>query len=134
MFAAYIASGEVFLRMTKAYFLYETGKYAVILFLTMGFLLGPFKQKFASQYVFYVLLLQLGIVFTSVPEGESIRKAIVFNLSGPICLGIAALYFYKRPISNKNLKEGFFFMLLPICSMIVYLYFRTPDLKEIVFG
>jgi len=134
LFAAYIASGEVFLRMTKAYFLYETGKYAVILFLTMGFLLGPFKQKFAPQYAFYVLLLLLGIVFTSVPEGESIRKAIVFNLSGPICLGIAALYFYQRPISNKNLKEGLFFMLLPICSMIVYLYFRTPDLKEIVFG
>lgn len=134
LFSAYIVGAEVFIRMVNGFILYETGKYGVILFLSLGFFYGKAKQVFSVGFVFYILLLLLGIVFTSVPEGESIRKAIVFNLSGPIVLGIAALYFYKRSISRKELLNGLFFMLLPLFSMITYLYFRTPDLKEIVFG
>ena len=134
LFASYIAGAEVFLRMIKGFFLYETGKYAVMLFLILGIFLGPFKQKFSVHFIFYILLLLLGIVFTQVPEGESLRTNIVFNLSGPIVLGVSALYFYLRPISKQKLMDGLFFMLLPLFSMITYLYFRTPDLKEIVFG
>ena len=134
IFAAYIIGAEVFLRMTKGYILYETGKYAVILFLLLGIFLGKFKQHFSIQFTFYILLLLLGIVFTEVPEGESIRKSIVFNLSGPIVLGVASIYFYKRPIEKKEIFEILFFMLLPLFSIISYLYFRTPNLEEIVFG
>ncbi|MDX6746055.1 O-antigen ligase family protein [Polaribacter sp. PL03] len=134
MFAVYIVGAEVFIRMTGGFILYETGKYAVILFLILGVFVGRFKQKFSVQYLFYILLLLFGIIFTQVPEGESLRKNIVFNLSGPIVLGISALYLYQRPISKKKLMDGLFFMLLPLFSMICYLYFRTPDLKEIAFG
>jgi O-antigen ligase len=94
---------------------------------------GRFKQKFSVSLSFYLLLLLLGIVFTRVPEGEYIRKAIAFNLSGPFVLGIAGLYFYKRMISRKNLLNALFFMLLPLISMVTYIYIYTPNLKEIVF-
>ena len=134
LFASYVAGAEVFIRMIQGFYLYETGKYAVMLFLLLGIFLGPFKQKFSIHYIFYILLLLLGIVFTQVPEGESLRTNIVFNLSGPIVLGVSALYFYLRPISKQKLMDGLFFMLLPLFSMITYLYFRTPDLEEIVFG
>ncbi len=133
-FAGYIAGVEVFLRMVRGLISYEMGKYGVVLFLLVGLLIGPVKQKLTIIYVLYILLLLLGIVFTVVPEGESIRKAIVFNLSGPIVLGVTALYLYKRPISKKQLNELLFLILLPIFSMISYMYLRTPDLKEIVFG
>ncbi len=134
IFSAYLVGVEVFIRMTKGFFLYETGKYSVIIFLSCGILLGEFKQRFSVQYIYYILFLLLGIVFTQVPEGESIRKSILFNLSGPILLGVAALYFYQRPIDKEKVFNALFFMLLPLCSMISYLYFRTPDLKEIVFA
>ncbi len=134
LFSSYIVGGEIFIRMLGGFFLYEMGKYAVIIFLILGMFFGPFKQKFSIHYIFYILLLLLGIVFTQVPEGESLRTNITFNLSGPIVLGFSALYFYLRPISKQNLMDGLFFMLLPLFSMITYLYFRTPDLKEIVFG
>ena len=134
MFSAYLVSAEVFLRMTKGFILYETGKYGVILFLLLGVFVGKFKQKFSISLAFYLLLLLLGIVFTRVPEGEYIRKAIAFNLSGPFVLGIAGLYFYKRSITKENLMDALFFMILPLFSMVTYLYFKTPDLKEIVFG
>ena len=134
LFAAYISAAEVFIRMSKAMILYETGKYSVILFLIIGIFVGKFKQKFSVALAFYLLLLLLGIVFTRVPEGEYIRKAIAFNLSGPFVLGIAGLYFYKRNITKENLSNALFFMLLPLFSMVSYLYFKTPDLREIVFA
>ena len=133
LFAAYISAAEVFIRMSKAMILYETGKYSVILFLIIGVFVGKFKQKFSVTLAFYLLLLLLGIAFTRVPEGEYIRKAIAFNLSGPFVLGIAGLYFYKRNITKENLMNALFFMLLPLFSMVIYLYFKTPDLKDIVF-
>ncbi|WP_159947760.1 O-antigen ligase family protein [Polaribacter septentrionalilitoris] len=132
--ASYLVGGEVFIRMTGGLILYETGKYGVILFLMLGILVGRFKQNFSPHYVFYILLLLLGIVFTQVPEGESLRTNIAFNLSGPVVLGVASFYFYKRPITKQQLYDALFFMLLPLFSMISYLYFRTPDLKEIVFN
>ena len=134
MFSSYLIGTEVFTRMIKGFFLYETGKYGVILFLILGIILGSFKQKFSIQFVFYLLLLFLGVVFTQVPEGESIRNAISFNLSGPIVLGVTAFYCYKRPISKKNILNVLFLMLLPLFSMVTFLYFRTRDIKEIVFG
>ncbi|TMM31337.1 O-antigen ligase domain-containing protein [Polaribacter aestuariivivens] len=134
LLAMYVAGAEVFIRMIKGFVFYETGKYSVILLLFLGIFLGKFKQKFAIQYLFYLLLLSLGIVFTQVPEGESIRNAIVFNLSGPVVLGIAALYFYKRPIQKEQVLSALYFMILPIFSMVTFLYFRTPDIREIVFG
>lgn len=134
LFAAYIVGAEVFIRMTDGFFLYETGKYAVILYLLQGLLLTGFKSKVAIQYLLYVFLLLIGILFTQVPEGESLRKNILFNLSGPIGLGVAAFYFYQREITKKKLYDALFFMLLPLLSMVVYIYFRTPDLKEIIFG
>ncbi|WP_343330100.1 O-antigen ligase family protein [Polaribacter staleyi] len=134
LFASYIAGGEIFIRMIHGTILYETGKYGVALFLLLGIFFGPFKQKFSVHYLFYILLLLLGIVFTQVPEGESLRKNIIFNLSGPIILGVCAMYFYYRPISKQKLMDALFFTLLPLFSMVAYLYFRTPDLKEIVFN
>ena len=132
--AAYIVGAEVFVRMIKGFPSYETGKYAVITLLLIGMFIGGVKQKFSIQYFFYLLLLLLGIVFTQIPEGESIRKAIIFNLSGPIVLGISALYFFKRQVTKEQILNALFAMLLPLFSMVTYLYFRTPDLKEIVFG
>lgn len=134
LFASYIVGAEVFIRMTGGFFLYETCKYAVILYLLQGLLLRGLKNKIAIQYLLYIFLLLIGILFTNVPEGESLRKNILFNLSGPIGLGIAAFYFYQREITRKQLYDALFFMLLPLLSMVVYIYFRTPDLKEIVFG
>jgi hypothetical protein len=134
MISGYLVGVEVFLRMIKGVISYETGKYGVVLFLITGMLVSPVKQKMNINYVIYLLLLLLGIVFTLVPEGESIRIAIAFNLSGPFMLGVSAFYMYKRPISYSELNELIFIILLPIFSMITYIYFRTPDLREVVFG
>lgn len=133
-FSFYIVGAEVFIRMTKGVLLYETGKYLVIVLLLIGLFKGKVKNKLNFFFIVYFMIILLGIVLTRVPDGESIRKSILFNLSGPICLGIAAIYFYKREIKLSQLINSLYFALLPLISMVVYLYFRTPDLAEIVFG
>ena len=132
--AAYMCGVEVFLRMIKGAPLFETGKYSIILILFLGLLFGKTKQKLSLSYPIYLMLLLLGIVFTKVPAGESIRKAIAFNLSGPFMLGVAAIYFYKRRLTKTDVHNALFFFLLPIFSMVTFMYFRTPDFSEIVFG
>ena len=134
LLASYIVGVEVFLRMTKGAPLFETGKYVVSLILLIGLVVGPAKQKFTLSYIIYILILMLGIVLTEVPAGESIRRSIVFNLSGPFMLGICAIYFYKRTVKLQEVYDALFMAVLPIFSMITYMYFRTPDLREIAFG
>ncbi len=132
--ASYLAGSEVFIRMSGGTLLYETGKYGLILFALLGLFLGPVNHKRNVAYLIVILLLLIGIVFSEAPPGASIRKAILFNLSGPISLAIFAIYCFHRTITLTQLKEFLFMCLLPIFSMISYVYFRTPDLEEMVFG
>lgn len=133
LFACYLVSAEVLLRMTSGVILYETGKYGVALFLILGLSQTSRKFKPNVTFIFYLLLLVLGIVSTSVPEGESLRKSIVFNLLGPILLGVCGFYCYQRVMKNKEVYNLLYVMVLPIISMSAFLYFRTPSLSEIVF-
>lgn len=132
--SSYVVGLEVFLRMIKGAPLFETGKYTVILILFLGLIIGKTKQKLTLAFPVYLMLLLLGIVFTSVPAGESIRRAVAFNLSGPFALGVCAIYFYKRRVTLKEVYNALFFFILPIFSMVTFMYFRTPDFSEIVFG
>ena len=132
--ASYLVGAEVFIRMSDGFLLYETGKYGIILFSILGIIWGPVKQKTSISFLVYVLFLVIGIVFTQVPLGESLRKSIAFNLSGPISLGFFALYCFKRTITILQLKELLFVCLLPVFSIISFVYFRTPDLEELVFN
>jgi hypothetical protein len=134
LLSSYIVGVEVFLRMTKGAPLFETGKYSIILLLALGLVLGPTKQRLTLTYLVYLMLLLLGIVFTDVPEGQSLRKSIAFNLSGPFMLGVCAIYFYKRRIKSSELFNAMYMALLPMFAMIVYIFFKTPDLRTIAFG
>ena len=130
---SYLVGAEIFIRATNGAILYETGKYGLILFSLLGIFLGPIKGKISISLLIYILLLSIGIIFTQVPSGESIRKAIAFNLSGPISLAIFALYCNFRHITIKELNQLLFFLLLPIFSMISLVYFKTPSLEDLVF-
>jgi len=63
-----------------------------------------------------------------------IRRAIAFNLSGPVCLGITAVFCYKRTITYQQIQNILLFFLLPIVSMAVYLVLYTPNLQEVITG
>ncbi len=133
--AAYVTGFEVFSRMTHGLISYEFVKYMVILFLAIGMFYKGFKIRSWPFLLFLVLLIP-GILFSAInlDYDSNVANAIGFNLSGPVCLGIAALYCYDRKISAKRMQQILLAMLLPIISMSLYLYLYTPSIEEVLTG
>lgn len=131
--AAYITGAEVFLRMTKAFIFYETGKYAVMFFMLLGMLYLGFKKN-AFPYIIYVLLL-LPAVFVSldvIAFDANFRNTVLFNLSGPLCLTIAAIFCFGRTVHLQDILKTLDYIIYPIISMVVYISLYTPNVQEIV--
>jgi hypothetical protein len=133
--ASYAVAVEVLLRMTDGMLINEFGKYSVILFLFVGIL---FKGFSSNSYVYWIFLLLLvpSIVLATVTLNfdTDIRKAILFNISGPICLGVSAIYCYKRPISLDRLKEIIRTFSFPLVSVLVYVILYNPSIQDVVTG
>jgi len=133
--SAYIVGSEVFLRMTGGSLLYESAKYEVMIFLALGMFYSGFSKN-AIPYWIYLLLLLPG-VFIAVETlnlETNLRKAIAFNISGPICLGIASIYCYNRKILLSQLSNILLTLALPVFSTTIYLILYAPNLKDVLMG
>ena len=130
---AYVAGAEVFFRMTKAYFLYETGKYLVMFFIVIGLFYDGFKRK-AYTFVLFLILLFPGIIvsFENISYDANFRKAILFNLSGPLTLSVVALYTYGKSLTFKDFLSVLNFVVYPIIAMTVYIFLYNPSIRDIV--
>ncbi len=132
--AAYIVGSEVFLRMTGGNPNHEFAKYSVIVFLIIGMLFSGFSKNALPYWIFLILLIPGIIIGTQTLslQADNIRKTILFNVSGPLCLGIASLYCYNRKITLEEVNNILLLMGLPIISCMVYLTIYTPELKEVL--
>ena len=63
-----------------------------------------------------------------------IRKAITFNISGPVCLGLSALYCYQRQLTLSQLQNIVIFFGLPIIATLGYLLLYHPSVRDVVTG
>ncbi|PHS62085.1 MAG: hypothetical protein COB12_11200 [Flavobacterium sp.] len=130
---AYVAAIEVFLRMTKAYLLYETGKYLVMYFIVIGLYYDGFKKK-AFPYALYFLLLIPAIIvtFENLSYDANFRKAVLFNISGPLTLSLVAIYTYGKSISFKDFLSVLNYIAYPLIAMTVYIFLYNPDLRGVI--
>jgi hypothetical protein len=133
--AAYVVGSEAFLRMTGGNMLYEFSKYNVMIFMVLGMYYSGFSKNAVPLWIYLMLLLPGVIVATETLNLQTeVRKAIAFNISGPVCLGIASIYCYSRKISISQINDILLALALPIFATTVYLIIYTPDLKEILVG
>jgi hypothetical protein len=131
--AADVVGSEVFLRMTEGNLLYEFGKYGVIVFVIMGMFYSGFSKKAVPYWIFLILLVPGVIMATETLNlGTNIRKTIIFNISGPVCLGISSLYTFNRKITINELNNLLLVLGLPIISCAIYITLFTPDLKQAI--
>lgn len=131
--AAYIVGSEVFLRMTGGNIIYEFSKYGVMIFLALGMYYSGFSKNAIPFWIYLLLLLPGVIVATETLNLQSnLRTTIAFNISGPVCLGIASIYTYNRKILFSQLNNILLTLGLPIISTTVYLILYTPELKTIL--
>ncbi|TBX69239.1 O-antigen ligase domain-containing protein [Flavobacterium silvisoli] len=133
--SAYIVGSEVFLRMTGGSILYEFSKYGVMIFLLFGMFYSGFSKNAVPFWIYLLLLLPGVIVATETLNLQTdLRTSIAFNISGPVCLGIASIYNYNRKITFSQLNNILLTLGLPIVTTMVYLVLYTPDLKEVLTG
>ncbi|MBJ6368285.1 O-antigen ligase family protein [Snuella sp. CAU 1569] len=62
------------------------------------------------------------------------RTNIAFVLSGPVCLGIAALFCYNRMVTNRQVLDIIMCLALPSISMTTYLFLYNPSIKDTLSG
>jgi len=133
--SAYVVGVEVLLRMTGGGLLNEFGKYAVMIFMFLGMIYSGFSNKAFLYWIFLILLIPSLILSTVALNFETdIRKAIAFNISGPVCLGISAIYCYQRQVTFDRLKGIITAFSLPMVAIVVYLFLYTPSVKAVVTG
>lgn len=131
--AAYVVGSEVFLRMTGGNPLYEIAKYGVIVFIFMGMYFSGFSKGAAPYWIFLLLLVPSVVISTFVLNNETdIKNSIAFNISGPVCLGVASLYTFRRKIPLDQMNTIILSMGLPIVTCMVYLTFYTPNLQDVI--
>ncbi len=133
--AAYIVGSEVFLRMTGGVILYEISKYAVMLFIVMGAVYSGFSRNAVPYWLFLILLVP-GIILaiSNLNFTTNIRKAIAFNISGPVCLGVCSVYTFRRRLSIDQVNKILLSIALPIVSLLTYLVFYTPNVRDVITG
>ncbi|MDT8348095.1 MAG: O-antigen ligase domain-containing protein, partial [Flavobacteriaceae bacterium] len=133
--AAYMTGAEVFFRMTNAAPLYETGKYSVAGFLLLGILYQSIRRSAVVYLLYIALLLPSVLVTLSYFDPDfNVRTSVIFNLSGPITLGLAAIYCYSRPISHEVFYRVMEKLLFPILSTAVYVQFYSMSLEAQITG
>jgi hypothetical protein len=120
---AYIAGSEVFLRTTYGNHFYELGKYLMLFFTFLGFFYSGFL-KIKNPYFIYLVVLLPSVFLSFMYMTDDVRKTISIEILGPICLGVLALYTYKRQISAKQIKIILNLIALPILGSCIFLILR----------
>lgn len=135
LMAAYAVSAEIMLRMTGGTFVNEYGKYLVMLFLFLGMLFSGFSRNALVYWLFLFFLIPSVVLSTvTLDITTDVKKAIVFNMSGPVCLGISAIYCYKRELTFQRLLGIITAFSLPLLCLVTYLYFYAPNIQDVVTG
>lgn len=133
--SAYLISIEVLMRMSGDMFFNEFAKYGVIVFMVTGMFFSGFSKNSIPYWIFLVLLLP-GVLLSTVTLSleANIRKAIAFNIAGPVCLAISAIYCYRRRVTFAQLNAIIIALAMPLFSLITYLFIFNPSVRDVVTG
>jgi hypothetical protein len=117
--------------MTEGNPSHEFGKYGVFAFLLIGIIYSGFSKN-AIPYLFFIIILLPSILIANetVDLNVEFRKKMIFNLSGPICLGLASIYTFGKRISMNEMGNILLMMGLPIISTAAYVNLYAPSIKD----
>lgn len=132
---AYFIGIEVFFRMTHGAISYEASKYLVIIFMLLGMFYRGLSGKGYPYFIYLMLLIpSIFVASTTLSFDANFRTNIAFVLSGPVCLGFAALFCYNRRVTQKELSDILLYIGLPVISLTTYLFLYTPSIRDALSG
>lgn len=131
VFVVYLISLEILCRMadTSPFIPYEMGKYILFLGLLAGLL---FEHRKGVLGIAILLCLVPSMFFDL--SGDVRVNNFIFNVLGPVNLGLAIWYFYRQPFTLQGLKTIMRFMIYPILTVVGYIIIDTPDFTEVDFS
>jgi len=131
--AAYICGSDVLWRMTNAQVFWEFGKYAIILVLGI-YLLRVRRWRSAGLPIlfFVMLLISVPLTIASLDAGAA-REEISFNLSGPLCLAVCALFFYQIKLSAEDREQTVWYLATPVIGIAAVCFWGIMTADQLSF-
>ncbi len=129
-FSGYITGAELLWRMTQASIFWESGKYAIIVLLGLALLKANRLAKADPRPLFYLALLVPSVAL--LPSFD--RESIAFNMSGPVSLAVATMFFSTIRLSQRHLDNLFLAILAPIVGTAFLATYGTVTAEAIWFG
>jgi hypothetical protein len=131
---AYIAGAEVVWRMAGIRVFWEFSKYGVLLILLLAFVRLPRYRTTNWWALFYLGLLipSVGLTIEQIGLSQA-RDALSFNLSGPVALGVAVLFFSSVRAESLDLEMVVFALLGPILGVLAICTYGTVTASYIYF-
>jgi hypothetical protein len=118
--------------MTDANVFWEFGKYAVSLLLLLAIL--RWRIHIHPLPIFYFALLVPAIpLVIGVLGSERARQIISFNLSGPLTLAIAAIFFYAHTLDRTKFNWLATSIIVPILGIEALTLYSTLSQEQIIF-
>ncbi|MCO5185314.1 MAG: O-antigen ligase family protein [Anaerolineae bacterium] len=127
---AYIVGAELLWRSTGSAVFWEFSKYAATLLLLLSLLKETRLLRTSKAPIIYFVLLLPSIAL--LPGFD--RDAISFNLSGPLLLAVAVMYFGNQVLSERQLRRLLLALILPIISFAALAMFLTISADVLTFG
>lgn len=135
-YAIYLAGYEIVYRVGKFYIFWELGKYLCILVLAVGLLQSRKSLVRFTPFALYLLLMIPGAAVALLyghDDPTYLRKLILQNMSGPLCLGLAGWYYFRRLFSWEHIQKMLRLAILPSISLVALL-FLGKSISEISFA
>lgn len=137
-YIAYFIGLELLIRISKAIVIDQFGKYGVILLILISFI--KTRKIYDIQPKVFMLFIGLMLVSLILVDSATFRRdldLISFYLSGPICLAFCVFYFNDLKMEfNKDFMNSLFLSLLPIISLIVFVFIKSGaiSLDQLTYG
>lgn len=135
-YTLYLAGYEIVYRVGQFYLLWELGKYLNILILIMGLMQSRKAFFRVTPFILYLIFMIPGAAVALLYGSDDptyLRKLILQNMSGPLCLGIAGWYFFRRVFSWDQIPNILRVAILPSITLVTLLSLGK-SISEISFA
>ncbi len=133
--AAYMAGAEVLWRMNKAAIPWEFVKYSIVLLLGLLLIRSARSLRGFGLPLIYMMLLALSVPLTLEELGfsQAALGGLSFNLSGPLCLAVAALFFRQHILQESEIRTILWMTAIPVIG-VATIALNSVLTIEIYFG
>jgi O-antigen ligase len=132
VFVMYFAGCEVLWRMTQAGVFWEFGKYAIVSVLLVGLLRFRARRNRVLALAYFLLLVPSIALTILALDPDSARQQISFNLSGPLALTVAVIFFSNVRLTVNHVRATFVAFAAPAVGIAVLTIIKARS-SELVF-